>query len=337
MATGIVVSGGPFILATWTHGLQMVYARNPYSPVQPALDRIVVEFVPDTETAFQLLRRGEVDALGPYEGIDVARRAASIAGVTSTHDAGTTWAGLWLNTRASVLSDVRVRRALARALDRPGIVDGLVRDGGALLDAAAVGDPPVFSGFRRSLAQAKQLLQDAGWTGGPIRKRNGADLSVTVGTVGDELTERVLHAMHVQAAEAGIDLNVVDLDPDQLWRDWVFSTSRLEAALLIERDPPGGALDARFDSRRRAPGGENVSGIADRALDRALRSADQASDVAGPERAQAEQRIAELLPVIPLYQVTVVVVAGPHAGGLVANASQDGFLWDAEHWYRRAA
>jgi len=332
LTTTFPVSGGPFSFSSWTPGLQIVYTRNPRAwEGSPALDRIVVEFVPDVVTAFQLLAAGKVDALGPYPGVDVQRRAGLVPGVHVSADVGASWDGVFLNTRDSTLSDPRVRQALALAVDRPGIVSGLVRDEGRLLNALTPGGTRLFGG--RDLARAKGLLDAAGWTGSGTRTRFGRELSFTLAVATpDELPDRVLAAFHQQAAEAGFDVNVVAMEASELWHDWIWG-SRFEAAFLEVRDAPGGELRARYDSAYVKPNGANISGIADGTLDASLRGID--ASVAESEAA-AERRLVTDVPAIPLYQTEVVLVAGPHAAGMVADASADGFMETSEAWYRVA-
>lgn len=336
LAAAYPVSGGPFVLRSWTRGLEIVFERNPRAwGTEPALDRIVVRFVPDATTALQLLRRREVDALGPYHAVDLQRRASLVPGTALTTDRGATWAGLWLNVRSAELADVRVRRALAHSLDRLLVEAGIVRDEGEPLQSAdpAPGRAAVpFAAYGQDLARARTLLDQAGWRGAGTRTRNGRELNVTVATVGlDEIPTRVLRALHAQAERVGIDLNVVDLDGAEVWRDWL-RTPRFEAAFVVVRDPPLGSLRARFESTRRAT--SNLTATADAELDRLLRAADADGSAAA---VSAEQRVATLVPVIPLYRVVVALTAGPAAGGLSANASADGFLWNAEGWFRRSA
>src|SRR5439155_460628 len=75
------------------------------------------------------------------EAPDLARRSfAARRGSQVTSDRGATWVGLFLNTQGLVLSDVHVRQAIARSLDRPAIAEGLVREWGEELDAPSAGD-----------------------------------------------------------------------------------------------------------------------------------------------------------------------------------------------------
>jgi peptide/nickel transport system substrate-binding protein len=332
LASSWPVSGGPFVFKTWTRGLQIVYERNPRAWERvPALDRIRVEFVPDVVTAFQLLERGEIDALGPYPGVDMQRRGALVpAGVTS--DIGATWAGAFLNVRTARLADARVRRALALSIDRRAIALGLVRDEGELLNDLAPIGSGAFASLKPDLGEAKRLLEAAGWalSSSGVRRKAGRELSFTFAIVGaDQLPSRISHALHAQAERAGFDLNEVSLEADRFWRDWLRG-SRFEAAFLVVRDPGGGALRARFGSRQ----GGNFSKLADPTLDRLLASAD--GSLESPSLEQVAQRLAALVPAIPLYRMRVVLIAGLHARGLQANASADGFLWNAAEWSRAA-
>ena len=163
------VSGGPFVFTSRTAGLDLVLERNPraWGDV-PLLDRIRIVYVPDAVTALQLYARGEVDVLGPYPAIEFARRAAAaLRGSTVTGDRGATWAGLFLNVKTPELSDVRVRRAIALAFDREAIAEVLVREQGALWDAASAGDAArlsaPFARYRQDTGEAARLLAAAGW------------------------------------------------------------------------------------------------------------------------------------------------------------------------------
>ena len=332
------VSGGPFVLKGWTPGLELVFDRNPNAwGGGPLLDRIRIQFVPDPVTALQMFERGLVDVVGPYAGIEMARRVAQARrGATVTRDRGATWVGLFLNVRTSALSDVRVRRALALSLDRQTVVEGLVREQGMDTNTASGGDPArTDSTFRRydyRPAEAERLLDAAGWrgSGSDTRRKGSARLTVTLASVGsDELNERVLRALNAQAGSVGIDLNLVSLDADRFWGSWL-SGSRFQAGVVIERDPPGGAARARFGPS----GAHNISRLSDQSLRSAFDTADATLDDAATAVDAPWLRLSELVPVIPLYVLEVTLAARPGVFEVVASASADGFLWDAARWWR---
>ena len=335
------VSGGPYVLTAWTPGLEMVLERNPRAwGTSPNLDRIRVQFVPDPVTALQLFRAGKVDVLGPYIAGDMARRArAARIDATTTSDRGATWAGIFLNVRTPTVSDARVRRALAMGMNRRAIAEGLVREHGVFTDTPSGGDAArttaSFSRYRYQPDDAERLLDGAGWRGagsGP-RRKGGRGLSLTVAAVGnDELVQRVLRACFTQAATVGIDLNLVSMDADELWGGWI-GGSKFQGAVLVERDPPGGALRARFG----VPGRHDVSRLNDPSLRSQLDAADAALD---PNAAAVDEpftTLAELVPVIPLFTLDVVLAARRGVNEVIASAAADGFLALSEQWWIEGA
>jgi peptide/nickel transport system substrate-binding protein len=333
------VSGGPFVLKSWTPGLQIVLERNPRAwGGGPLLDRIRIEFVPDPVTALQLYARGQVDVIGPYAAVQMARRAAAaVPGSSVGSDRGATWVGMFLNVKTPALADARVRRALAMCLDRASIVEGLVREQGAGLDAPSGGAPArtsaTFSRYPYDAGEAGRLLDAAGWrspSGGGTRAKGGKDLEVTLASVADdELSSRVLRALNAEAAAVGINLNLVAVDANQFWGSWIVG-SRFQAGLLVERDPPGGALRARFG----AAGAHNVSRLSDAGLLAALDRSDATMDDADPAVKAPFDTVAALVPVIPLFSLDVTLAARPGVRDVVASASEDGFLAGAATWWR---
>ena len=92
--------------------------------------------------------------------------------------------------------------------------------------------------------------------GDGVRSKDGRELSVTLAaTDSDELNQRILRALNTQALAVRVDLNLVSMDYARFTGDWAPGT-RFEAGLFVLRDPPGGALRARFG----VAGPENVRG-----------------------------------------------------------------------------
>jgi peptide/nickel transport system substrate-binding protein len=332
------VSGGPFVLASYTPGFEAVYKRTPKpwgALFEPLLDSIRVQIVPDSDTAFQLYRRGSVDVLGPYMAPDYARRAALLPNALTSRDEGSVWVGLVLNTKTAPLADARTRLALVRALDRDGIVDGLVRDEGtALEDPFVVAEQPsAFAPLTGSSDDADRLLAAAGFTGtGETTRRKGTtELKITLASVSaDGLAARALRVIHSQAGGVGIEISLIDLGAEQLWGEWIRS-SRFQAALVRFVDPPGGGARGRYTGAHVLPKGSNYSRLADATLDAALADADRGVDGA---LSRAATRLTEVVPAIPLWRVRVTLVARQGVNGIKAAATSDGLLWNCQDWSR---
>jgi peptide/nickel transport system substrate-binding protein len=128
---------GPFRVAQWQRGDRIVLEPNPYFRPAPKLARIVLRIITNASAAFDALRAHDVDIAPLYpEMLSQARGARDIF-VNETQENAVEW--LTLLTSRGPTSDVRVRRAIASALDLNTIAGAYDR---AYPQAAAV-IPPV--------------------------------------------------------------------------------------------------------------------------------------------------------------------------------------------------
>ena len=324
------VSGGPFVLKAWHRGLDMIFEPNPHAWAdRPLLQRLRVVFVPDDIGALALFSRGLVDVLGPYQAADWVRRAHAVPGATVTTDPGQTWMGIVLNGSSSPLNDVRVRQAFADTLDRARLVSGLLQDQGSKLDAVPPATNTPFSVYG-DIDHARATLSTDGWKGSPVRSKGGTRLSFTIAVAdSDGLAALIARAITYESARAGMDVQSITLPVDQLMSRWL-PGARFQAAILEWRDPPEGAARARFASGGRLP---NVARIADTTLNNDFLAEDGSAPAVSKEASQA--RLAAIVPVIPIANLTVTLVGSARVGGLVANAEADGPFWNVEQWFVR--
>lgn len=229
------VSSGPFVLRSWRRGLDMTFVRNARAPGGGSLlDRIRVVFVPDAEGARELLRRGEVDALGPYASPEWSRRASE-HGRPVVSGAG--HAALVLHTRRGVLREAVVRRAIASGFEGDRIVRTLVGTEGEPA-AASIGGSP---------ATAEAILQRGAWTGEGIKRRRGRRLAFTIAyAASDELAGAVARALQFQLGVAGMAAEPVALDDDVLWSEWLTGPD-MRAAIVTWRSPEARAADPTLE------------------------------------------------------------------------------------------
>lgn len=125
------VASGPFTLTEWTRGRSWTMERNPYYwGDRPALDRIEFRLYTNNEAMVQALRNGEIDfadgikpsLVGPLEGTP---------DIEVQHVVSDWWLNLAFNFGGQgdqadplpALQDIRVRRAIAMAIDKQEIAD----------------------------------------------------------------------------------------------------------------------------------------------------------------------------------------------------------------------
>jgi peptide/nickel transport system substrate-binding protein len=122
------VGTGPFILKSWTAGDRMVLERNPnyWQEGQPYLDRVVLRPLPDAQARFASLEAGESDIVwdDEYDADNILKAKNSPALRVNQH-VGSGATVFAFNTKAPPFDDVRVRRALVMAIDRPKMSQAL--------------------------------------------------------------------------------------------------------------------------------------------------------------------------------------------------------------------
>ncbi len=160
------VGTGPFVFSAWERDAKIVLAANDrYWGSRPAIDRLVIQVVPDNTARYLLLADGKIhlaDGLSPQH---VAKVKADPKLVL--HEIpGMNVAYLALNNAKPPFADARARRAVAHALDLAGIAQTLYLGTAA---PAATPLPPTLWGANDALrprahnpAEAQRLLAEAG-------------------------------------------------------------------------------------------------------------------------------------------------------------------------------
>ena len=336
------VTGGPFTLAARARGLETVWRRtaHPWPGSDPRLDEVRVQVVPDFSTAVELLRARRLDAVLPYDSVNAAGRLSGVGGVTveaeKEHRSVT---ALTMRTTGGPLKDVRVRRAVALALDRPAFAEGLLRDGGTGADGLRSSESASapFARWRPNLAEARRLLTAAGWQGNGDRprKRGGDELTLVLASPSpSDLYDVVARGMQVQLRKVGIQVDLAGADADVAAE--LARTGGSDLALTRWDTDVVSDLPRLLGSAGAAPQGAGWPRWADRVADAALRDAAAAPTLAAADAAldRADARAADQVPVLPMFRVDAVTAA---AAGVHVEAPVSGYggpLADVDRWSR---
>jgi peptide/nickel transport system substrate-binding protein len=117
------VGTGPFVFESWQRDNRLVVTRNDdyWQAGFPYLDEIVFRPIPDEDTRLASLAAGDIDVLQSLRQSTVAR-ARDLGGVDSYEFIGNNSGAAIFNTEQPPLDDVRIRRALAYALDQDEMI-----------------------------------------------------------------------------------------------------------------------------------------------------------------------------------------------------------------------
>ncbi|WP_084772270.1 ABC transporter substrate-binding protein [Nonomuraea candida] len=170
------VGTGPFVFKEYVPDNRMVVTRNPryWRAGLPYLDEVEFRILPDSQTRAQTLEAGGVDAVGTSRDEDLTKFGAMKDRYTVHRASGMAVAEYMflLNTAVAPLDDVRVRRALAHAMDRETVIKTLRGGLTQPADGPWSKDSPWYApggypGY--DLARATALVKEVEAEKGPIR------------------------------------------------------------------------------------------------------------------------------------------------------------------------
>jgi peptide/nickel transport system substrate-binding protein len=179
---------GPFKFDSWDRGnKEVTIVRNDdYWGDKAKLDKIIFRTIPDENTRRQDLQAGSIDgydfvAPADYKSLNDAGFQVLVRDPFNILYLGINGGGV-PNTKANpALKDIRVRQAIAYAIDRQTLVKSLLPDGA---EVAKEFMPPTVDGWADDVTtydynvdKAKQLLAEAGATGTTLRFYYPTDVS----------------------------------------------------------------------------------------------------------------------------------------------------------------
>jgi oligopeptide transport system substrate-binding protein len=141
---GLIVTSGPYALASWIHGGELSLVKNPMWIDADSVQIERVDFVMITEasTSFALYENNELDSTGvPLPEMDrvkadpVLSEELRIAPVPCTYYYGFT-------NNKPPMDDQRVRQAFSQAIDRVSLVENVLK--GGQIPATSLAPPGIF-------------------------------------------------------------------------------------------------------------------------------------------------------------------------------------------------
>ena len=301
-------------------------------PQLPKIRQLLFRFIANTNTRINQLKSGEVHLVAMFPW-DKHREVEGVAGVRVHRTPGNAYEHVTLNQQAvPAFRDVAVRRALMHAIDRELIVKTIL-DGLAPVTHGPI--QPVSWAFADNTtkyafdpARAKALLAEAGWGGGK--------LSFTLITqAGFAVRETVAQVLQRQFRDVGVDMKIELHDGTTISSVWF--EGKFHAMLHWWQMPADPELTLFFAADRTPPRGRNINYFKDQPLTDLVYAADRTVDRAERTRllGLAQQRIADLLPELPLYGITKLDAIPAGLSGFKGNPTNAGVFWNVHEWQMR--
>src|SRR5438477_4743314 len=233
------IGSGPFKLAEWVPDNFMRFEANKsyYVEGQPYLDGIRINVVPD-ETGLTAALRTKAADMAIVTDARVARTLRAETGITLSAKPSLSYNLLFVNTKRKPFDNVKVRQAIAYAIDRKAIIDAVAFGEGEVTGpiAPALANYALptaqYPLYTRDVAKPKQLLQAA----------NVGPVSFTILTATTEPAYGKDEAQLVQAqlAEAGVTVKIETTELTQYVDRW------LKADFDVATGLNGGGPDPDF-------------------------------------------------------------------------------------------
>ncbi|MCR3921288.1 MAG: glutathione ABC transporter substrate-binding protein [Firmicutes bacterium] len=251
------VGTGPYTVADWVKGEQLVLERNDeYWGEAPAMKTIIFKPVTEDNARVTMLEAGDVDVIVRVPPLE-ATRLSENEDLVVQQAASTRAIYLGLNVTDERLKDVRVRQALNYAIDKQEIVDVILSGAGRPLDSPLLEEMFPYKKvgpYEFDPEKAKELLADAGYADG---------FSMTFYyTEGRYLMDkRVAEAIQSYLADVGVDVELKTMEwasylafirqpieetETQMfmlgWGPWILDGDQmLYPMFLSEQAPPAGS------------------------------------------------------------------------------------------------
>jgi len=327
------VGSGPFKFVSAETDRDVVLERNEdYWGEKAKLARVRFAVVPDETTEALELRKGSGDIAINILTPDTVATLAKDRGLVIERDAGTRLAYLGFNLRDPILKDVRVRQAIAYALDKRPMIEYLW--GGEAQPARSIlptqswaydGNVPAYD---HDPEKAKQLLDAAGYPAA-----NGVRFHLTMKTSTDANTRLMVAVIQQQLRVVGIALDIRSFEFATFFADVQHGAFQMYGLRWIGGNEDPDIFEYAFHSAKIPPAGANrvyySNPRVDELIDQARREIDPA--VRKPLYAQVQQQVAEDVPYFNLWYLDNVMVHTSRVRNIKLNpAGNFDFLRTAE-------
>lgn len=321
------VTGGAYKFVKYETGSYVELA--PYEDYwlgAPALDHLFVKVVAQGSFA-AAIEAGEIDISGGAGVGEVPitdwEKVSKLSNVTPATYTAPSYQYLDINVAKPEFKDVRVRQALAYAINRELIVSRLLDGEGEVLNtpinsANKYYEPDLQDAYPYDPDKAKELLKEAGWnpdtevviltpTGNAVREQSADIIMANLQDVGIKASvEKVDFATRQARAQAG---------------DWQISLVGFSAT-----------FDPDFSGQVGTDGGFNYSGYSNPELDALMTQGKATADFDAKKAVykQAQELFVEDLPFVPLYAPKALTVVNKRALNVVEGPQ--GVTWNAHLW-----
>jgi peptide/nickel transport system substrate-binding protein len=317
------IGSGPFRFVSQLQDDEVILERNENSwQPRPAIARIRFAVVPDAITRALELEKGSADVCINCMTADMVTALAKRPDLKVEDGPGTNLNYITFNAQDSVLRDVRVRQAIAYAMNRPLIIRSLWRDRARLADSLLPPQHWAWTGdvqqYPYDPAKANALLDAGGWR----RGKDGVRFRLAMKTSTDETSRLLAMILQQQLRDVGIALEVRSYEFATFFSDISKGAFQMYTLRWLGQEDPD-TFRYAYESDMFPPHGANRGRYTNAALDALIREASTSGDQAQrrADYVKVQQILAIDLPSINLWYLDAVLVHTRRLGNIQPSSS----------------
>jgi peptide/nickel transport system substrate-binding protein len=327
------IGSGPFRFVSGELDKEVIIERNPdYWGEKAHVEHVRFAVVPDTTTRALELQKGSADIVSNALTSDMVVALEKDSKLVVDRAPGTILSYMAFNLRDPVLRDVRVRRAIAYAIDRRPMIQYLWRDlaqpADSVLPPQSWAYNPDVPKYEYSPEKANQLLDQAGY-----RRINGVRFHLTMKTSTEESTRLMVAVLQQQLAAVGIALDIRTFEFATFFADVTSGVYQLYSLRWIGGNEDPDIFEYAFHSDKFPPHGANRSYYVNPRLDALINlgRSETSEAVRKPVYAEIQSILATDVPYINLWYLDNVLVHSRRVHNVPQNPSGNyDFLKTAE-------
>ena len=333
---------GPYRFKEWVAGQKIVLVSNPdYFEGRPYIDGYILRIIPDTATMFLELRANGIDRMGltPLQFTRQTENNLFRENYRKYRYLSFAYTYMGYNLKNPLFADKRVRQALAYAVNREEIIDGVLLG----LGKPATGPykpgtwahNPNVRTYPHDPEKAKALLAEAGWrrTDGGFLEKDGKPFEFEIITnQGNEIRAKCAEIIQRRLAEIGIRVKIRVIEWAAFVNDFI-NKRKFDATILGWTIPMEPDLYDVWHSSKTGPQELNFVSFRNDEVDALIVRARETFDQ--PLRKRCYDRIQEILAEEQPYLFLYVPDALPilHARFRGVEVAPLGIGWNFNRWY----
>ncbi|HEX9963127.1 MAG TPA: ABC transporter substrate-binding protein, partial [Pyrinomonadaceae bacterium] len=296
----------------------------------PKIQKVNVKTVTDANALQAELQAGRVDLVPNPTNIsaDTFNTLGKNPNLQIVQSDGSNIRYIGFNVKEKPLDNIKIRQAIAHAIDREKIIRDLLSGQAKVAHSILPEASWAYAAstkYNYDPAKTKQLLQEAGYKGEPIRFKF---LS------GSSAVSQYSQVIQSSLKDAGINVEIETLEDNTLREQLKQGQFQMNTAQWIGGNQDPIFLRDLFDSDEfpdKKASGRNRSRYSNPEFDKIVREAVNTTDKAKAAQlyARAQEIVANDLPYLPLWYPSNMVIASKRIGNIKINASGDwGFVKD---------